>query len=119
MLVTIAQSTSKIEESINYDEVTKKGCNILEFDLYSHENNFVKDVRVKIELTLNKSLIPSIKIPLSTCGTSVRVVWIEFRCEFFSHFYYQYGLINHDTKVYMSSSGLNMGIGGMHVKFEE
>lgn len=54
--------------------IIEKVGNILDFDVYSLENNFVKAMRVKIELTLNKILVPSVKIPLSTSGVGSRIV---------------------------------------------
>lgn len=60
------------------------------------------------------------KIPLSTCSSSPRIIWTNFRYEHLPWFYYHFGLVTHDMKVCMTSSGLNVWFGvGRHARFEE
>lgn len=51
--------------------IVEKADNILDFELYSRENNLVKVIRVKIELDLNKSLVLGIRIFLSVSGLAL------------------------------------------------
>lgn len=53
-------------------KIVERVGNFLEFDLYSLKNNFVKTMRVKIELNLRKLLVPGVKILLSVGGVSPR-----------------------------------------------
>lgn len=91
----------------------------MKINLYSLENNFVKAMRVKIGLNLRKYLVPSVNIPLSTSGSSIRVVWIDFRYKCLPQFYYHYELITYDTKMCMSGSGLNVRFGDRHANYGE
>lgn len=59
--------------------IAKRANTILEFDLYSLQNNFLKAMSVKFELTLSKTLVRGVRIPLSTSGSSPRFVWADFR----------------------------------------
>lgn len=43
--------------------IIKRAYIILEIDIFSLENNFIKSMRVKIELVLSKPLILGVKIP--------------------------------------------------------
>lgn len=53
-------------------KIVERVGNFLEFDLYSLKNNFVKTMRVKIELNLRKLLVPGVKILLYVGGVSPR-----------------------------------------------